>query len=71
MDDVDRAQEINEQLQGDAMDDHYRRMTSGISRTYCEDCGDPIPQARRKAVRGCRRCIGCQTVHEIHIHGRM
>ena len=30
----------------------------------CEDCGEPIPQARRQAVRGCSRCIDCQGRHE-------
>lgn len=26
----------------------------------CEDCGEPIPEARRRAVPGCIRCIECQ-----------
>ena len=26
----------------------------------CEDCGGEIPAARRKAVPGCTRCVGCQ-----------
>lgn len=26
----------------------------------CEDCGDEIPQARRKAVPGVTKCIYCQ-----------
>lgn len=29
----------------------------------CEDCGEPIPQARRRAP-GCSRCIDCQDRHE-------
>lgn len=31
---------------------------------YCEDCGEEIPAARRAAVPGCTRCIGCQTCFE-------
>ncbi|MEM8142021.1 TraR/DksA C4-type zinc finger protein [Morganella morganii] len=30
----------------------------------CEDCGEPIPQARRRAAPGCSRCIDCQDRHE-------
>jgi phage/conjugal plasmid C-4 type zinc finger TraR family protein len=26
----------------------------------CEECGEPIPQARRKAVPGVRFCVYCQ-----------
>jgi phage/conjugal plasmid C-4 type zinc finger TraR family protein len=37
------------------------RMPSGHSRTDCEECGEPIPDARRKAVPGVRLCIACQS----------
>lgn len=30
----------------------------------CQDCGDPIPEARRAAVPGCTRCVDCQGVFE-------
>ena len=30
------------------------------SLTECLDCGDPIPEARRLAAKGCERCIDCQ-----------
>lgn len=30
----------------------------------CRNCGDPIPEARRKAVPGCQLCIACQTYFE-------
>ena len=26
----------------------------------CVDCGDEIPEARRKAIPGCPRCVACQ-----------
>jgi phage/conjugal plasmid C-4 type zinc finger TraR family protein len=26
----------------------------------CEDCGEAIPEKRRRAVPGCRRCVECQ-----------
>lgn len=31
---------------------------------YCVDCGEPIPEDRRKAVPGCTRCIVCQRAFE-------
>jgi len=31
---------------------------------YCIDCGILIPEGRRIAVPGCRRCIGCQIAYE-------
>lgn len=27
----------------------------------CEECGNPIPEARRKLVAGCTTCVDCQT----------
>jgi len=37
------------------------RIPRGESLTHCEDCGDPIPEARRLAVPGVRRCVACQS----------
>lgn len=33
---------------------------AGPGAEECEDCGEPIPEARRKAMPGCTRCISCQ-----------
>lgn len=30
------------------------------SLTHCVDCGEEIPDRRRKAIPGCERCTGCQ-----------
>ncbi len=35
------------------------------SRTYCIDCEEEIPEARRKAVPGVQRCIECQQEKEV------
>jgi phage/conjugal plasmid C-4 type zinc finger TraR family protein len=32
----------------------------GESAEECDDCGEPVPAARRKAVPGVRTCIACQ-----------
>ena len=34
------------------------------SATHCDDCGEPIPEARRAAVPGVRRCVACQSAQE-------
>lgn len=36
----------------------------GASNYECDDCGDPIPEARRQAVLGCTRCVYCQEYFE-------
>ncbi len=38
----------------------------GESLTHCEDCGEPIPQGRRAAVPGVRRCVACQSEADRH-----
>lgn len=63
-DDMDRIQEFNEQFLDNAIAEHMRTMPRGKSATHCEDCDEPIPEARRTASPGCRRCIDCQTLHE-------
>ncbi|WP_321532281.1 TraR/DksA C4-type zinc finger protein [uncultured Desulfuromonas sp.] len=65
MDDIDRAQRINEQLQADALFAHQRKTQAATeSRTHCIDCEEPIPAARRKAIPGCKRCRDCQEIYE-------
>lgn len=50
------------------VDDAVRRARSrlpqGPSLSECEDCGEPIPAARRAAIAGVRRCIACQGEHD-------
>lgn len=36
------------------------RLPGGESATECDDCGDPIPEGRRRAVPGVRFCVKCQ-----------
>lgn len=38
-------------------------MYTGESATHCEECGEPIPEARRKAI-ACKYCLPCQTALE-------
>jgi len=38
----------------------------GESLKFCEECGEPIPEARRVAIPGVRLCITCQQEKDLH-----
>ena len=40
------------------------RMPVGESETHCTECGDPIPEGRRRAVPGVRTCVECQSARD-------
>ena len=62
---ADRASALSEQYLAQALAArHAAAAPSAESATVCEDCGEPIPEARRQAVPGCTRCIECQTIHD-------
>ena len=66
MDDVDRAQEIND-LHLDIALSAQKAVSQGelgLSVLDCIDCGEEIPEARRTAVQGCLRCVDCQEKFE-------
>ena len=44
----------------DAVELARSHLPQGESLTHCEECGEPIPEARRVAVPGVRRCVDCQ-----------
>ena len=44
----------------DAIDRAKRNLPKGPSRTKCENCGEKIPVARQKALKGVRLCVSCQ-----------
>ena len=48
----------------DSIEDEIKRarscLPSGESPERCEECGDPIPEARRRALPGVRLCVACQ-----------
>lgn len=48
----------------DAVRRARQRLTTGPGRLDCEDCGEPIPAARRQAMPGARRCLACQAEHD-------
>ena len=55
---------VQEQIDSTVEDELQRvrsRLPKGESLHHCEDCGETIPEARRKAVPGVRLCIACQS----------
>ena len=48
----------------DAVEEARARLAHGESRTSCEDCGEPIPEARRLALPGVTRCVPCQEAED-------
>lgn len=46
----------------DAVQRARSRLAKGPGLSHCEECGEPIPKARREAVPGVRYCIACQEV---------
>jgi phage/conjugal plasmid C-4 type zinc finger TraR family protein len=65
----DRASEQEELTLANALREQQRRAglagkTAADSAEVCEDCDEPIPQARRVARPGCQTCIECQSLRE-------
>lgn len=64
-DEIDQAQACNEDFQAFALELNQRSREPGTyTGIYCVECDEEIPEQRRKAMPGCRRCIDCQTLHE-------
>ena len=54
---------VLDQIQDTVNDEIHRarqNVPQGESLLYCEECGEEIPEARRKAMPGVRLCVGCQ-----------
>lgn len=63
-DTIDRAAEHEAMFLAEALHKARKPFEHTISAETCEDCGDPIPEARRQAVPGCTRCVWCQAYFE-------
>ena len=55
---------VNKQIDA-TVDDAVARARShlghGESAEFCDECGAPIPEARRAALKGVRYCVHCQS----------
>ncbi|MDF2415842.1 TraR/DksA family transcriptional regulator [Aeromonas sp. 1HA1] len=62
MDDIDRAnQHTARMLAANLAKQVGKGRYQGMSLHQCEECDDPIPEARRHHVPGVRLCVSCQT----------
>ena len=55
---------VQEQIEDsvkDALASARARMPSGAGLAECEECGEPIAEARRRALPGARTCVACQS----------
>ena len=56
------VQEQIDDTVADAVQKARARMPAGReSAEFCEECGEPIPEARRKALPGVQTCVPCQS----------
>lgn len=58
---------VQEQIDASVADAVQRarsKLPLGESLSHCELCDVAIPEARRKAVPGVRRCVACQAVED-------
>ena len=58
---------VQEQIEAtvdDAVRHARKQLSDGESLSNCENCGDAILEARRKALPGVRRCLACQAAHD-------
>lgn len=62
---MDQAQGHNEDFQTYALQQQkIGRELDNYTGSDCLECGGEIPEKRRQAMPGCRRCIECQTLLE-------
>jgi len=54
-----------EELQREAALSAHRINRDAVSATHCVECGEELPEARRKAYPGCTMCVDCQGEMEL------
>lgn len=69
-DQFDRAAELEQMHREAAIRRQADKQAAApaVSAYDCEECGEPIPEARRQAAPGCRCCISCQ--QDIETYGK-
>ena len=45
----------------DAVQRARANMATREGATHCDECGEPIPEGRRRALPGARTCVPCQS----------
>lgn len=62
-DSIDKANELA-QREIDNILAKRQTVFIGESEINCLECGDPIPEKRRKLLKGCKLCVDCQGLRE-------
>lgn len=57
-------QQIDDTVEDAVAQARSRLPAGGEGAEHCEECGDPIPEARRQAIPGVRLCVACQEAHD-------
>ena len=60
---ADIASEIEAETIRVALANHQSKQNL-LSRHFCIDCDIVIPAARLAVVKGCLRCVDCQSIYE-------
>jgi len=63
-DEVDIANDYTERGLDNAINKIKNANYQGESKTECVECGEPIPEARRKLLPGVECCVYCQELNE-------
>ena len=58
------VQEQIDDTVSDAVKGARARLPAGEGLEYCEECGEKIPAARRRALPGTRTCVPCQAARD-------
>jgi len=61
------VQEQIDDTVADAVNAARLRLASGAGTEECDECGEPIPLARRRALPGARTCVGCQAGRDANV----
>ncbi|MFQ2254019.1 TraR/DksA family transcriptional regulator [Aeromonas hydrophila] len=62
MDDIDRARRTTDRMLAVQLANQVGKgRYQGESLHQCEECDDPIPEARRRHIPGVRLCVPCKT----------
>ncbi|HIC7644609.1 TraR/DksA family transcriptional regulator [Pseudomonas lundensis] len=64
MDNIDQANERAEMYLKAQLDAATKRTVLPAAHE-CDECGEPIPEARRRTVPGVRLCIDCKELEEL------
>ena len=61
------VQEQIDDTVADAVKRARASIPAGEDVEYCEDCGEQIPERRRRALPGTRTCVHCQSVRDAKV----